>query len=126
MAVYALISAEDVLTFSAGPDAVLDPSPDPGTASAWAVDVARGINAGIAARLGWGDDWDAMLDVDAVYELRNAALIASGDDYKRRESPFGVAGYADSEGVGFRVAKDYLESVRPIVDRYRNVAAGFA
>jgi hypothetical protein len=46
--------------------------------------------------------------------------MAGGEAYKRREAPFGVTGYNDMEGNAIRLARDYLEGVKPVIDRYGN------
>jgi hypothetical protein len=79
----------------------------------WATLVAGAVNDGITARL----DGAAITDPPPP-ELVTAARYAASEAYKRREIPFGVTGYADLSGAAFRVAKDYLEGIRPIVDRY--------
>jgi hypothetical protein len=83
----------------------------------WADAVARAIESGILTRLN-GNVWDEVLP-DVMYdELRASALIAGAEGYKRKEATFGVTGYADLEGNAIRVAKDYLEGIRPMIDRY--------
>jgi hypothetical protein len=95
--------------------------------SEWAALCASAVNAGIDRRL-----WDAALvnplsdppDVTLYAELHYAALIAGAEAYKRREAAFGVTGYSDLQGIAIRVARDYLESVSPIIARYATF--GFA
>lgn len=84
----------------------------------WAATVAAAISAGFDHRLS-----DA--DVDGTEpELVAAALTAAGDAYKRRETPFGVTGYADLQGAAIRVARDPLEAVEPILRRYATPGIG--
>ena len=52
-----------------------------------------------------------------------ALLIGGAEAYKRREATFGLTGYADLEGSAIRVAKDYLDSVTPLIQRYSMVRA---
>lgn len=87
--------------------------------SAWADACAAAVEAGITTRLNaaalvepYPPDMQAELDV--------AATLAGAEAYKRREATFGLTGYADLEGNAIRVAKDYLEGVKPIIDRYSN------
>jgi hypothetical protein len=90
--------------------------------TAWADACADAIDAGIDARLD-GSAVDA--DYPELYpELTWAALIAGADAYKRRETPFGVTGYADLTGAALRVARDPLEAIAPIIGRY--ATAGIA
>jgi hypothetical protein len=53
-------------------------------------------------------------------ELDVAAMLAGAEAYKRKEATWGLTGYADLEGNAIRVAKDYLEGIKPIADRYGN------
>jgi len=81
----------------------------------WANAVAGAVVQGITHRLN-----GATTTPEAETELNVAAMIAGAEAYKRREATFGVAGYADLEGNAIRVAKDYLEGMRPVIDRYGN------
>jgi hypothetical protein len=81
----------------------------------WADIVAAAINSGIATRLNGAVYVEPSL---AFYELKAAAMIAGAEGYKRREATFGLTGYGDLEGNAIRVAKDYLEGVKNIIDRY--------
>jgi len=81
----------------------------------WANAIASAVTSGVMIRL------NGMVLVDpspAVDELNVALLLAGAEGYKRREATFGLTGYADLEGSAIRVAKDYLEGMRPIIDRY--------
>jgi hypothetical protein len=80
----------------------------------WATLVAAAVNDGITAKLD-----GAVLAVPPPSELVTAARYAATEAYKRREVAFGVTGYADLSGAAYRVAKDYLAGVDPIVGRYR-------
>lgn len=79
----------------------------------WANAVAAAVLAGITARLNGAvpTAWE---------ELNVAALLAGAEAFKRREAAFGLTGYADMEGNAIRVARDYLEGMKPIIDRYSN------
>ena len=83
--------------------------------STWADAVAAGVSVGIDRRLNGG-----TVPPDSEAEVRVAATLAGAEAYKRRSAPFGVTGYADLAGVGIRVARDYLEGVKPLVDRWSN------
>ena len=92
------------------------PSPEDRT---WSDLCAAAVNGGIAVRLS-----DALLvnPPDGLYaELNYAATLAGAEAYKRREAAFGLTGYVDLQGAAIRVARDYLESVAPIVARYATV-----
>lgn len=88
------------------------PSPDE---TAWADACAAGVVDGIIQRLN-----GAAITDPAPTELQNVALMGGAECYKRREAIFGMTGYADLEGAAIRVARDYLDGVRPIIDRYGN------
>jgi len=80
----------------------------------WATLVAAAVNDGIDVLL----DGAAIIDPPPA-ELVVAARYAATEAYKRRDVAFGVTGYADVSGAAFRVARDYLTGVAPIVARYR-------
>lgn len=80
----------------------------------WAQACADAVNDGIAIRLNGAPVVDPPPP-----ELHTAAIMAGGEAYKRREAPFGVTGFSDAEGA-IRLAKDYLEGIRPMIDRYGN------
>jgi hypothetical protein len=85
----------------------------------WADACARAVSAGLDARLE-GAGWAAPPIEPAILpaELTWAALTAGVEAYKRREAIFGITGYVDMQGAALRVARDYLEAVAPIVERY--------
>jgi len=83
--------------------------------TAWASACASAVQAAIEHRLNGAVVTDPSPAFD---ELRVAARIAGGEAYKRKEATFGVTGYADLQGAAIRVAKDYVEGVRPIINRY--------
>lgn len=56
-------------------------------------------------------------------ELIAAARMAASELYRRRDAPFGSTGYVDpTSGQLFRLARDYLEGVKPVLWRYRDVS----
>jgi len=77
--------------------------------------VAAALVSGLTVRLNGAIIVDGSMAED---ELDVALLIAGAEAYKRQEATFGLTGYADLEGNAIRVAKDYLDSIRPIIDRY--------
>jgi len=82
--------------------------------TAWADAVAAALVSGVAHRL------NGAIIVDgsgAEDELNVALLIGGAEGYKRREATFGLTGYADIEGNAIRVARDYLDGVRPLIER---------
>jgi len=81
----------------------------------WADAVAKAITSGLNVRLNGAVIVDPSPAED---ELNVALLLAGAEGYKRREATFGLTGYADLEGSAIRVAKDYLEGMRPLIDRY--------
>jgi hypothetical protein len=86
--------------------------------TAWAGECARAVNAAIDAYLGVVPDPipQAMYD-----EVRGNALTAGGDAYRRRDAPFGMAGYSDVSGISERVARDYINGILPQLDRWRTI-----
>ena len=101
------VTGAEVLAF-VGIDA-----PTPGEET-WSNAVAVAVSSGIDTRLN-----GATVPAGAPEaEVRAAAVMAASEGFRRRTAPFGVTGYADLQGVAIRVARDYLEGVRPLVDRY--------
>jgi hypothetical protein len=83
----------------------------------WANACALAVNAGIDQRLNGATVADPSPGHD---ELAAAALIAGGEAFSRRSTPFGVTNYADLTGVAIRVARDYLDSIGPMIARWSN------
>lgn len=81
----------------------------------WADLCAAAVSAGIDARTA-GAVWVNPPLQPA--ELLLAARQAGVEAYKRREATFGLTGYVDLQGAAIRIARDYLEAVAPIIDRY--------
>jgi len=81
--------------------------------TAWAEACAAAVNDGIVVRLNGA----AIIDPPPS-ELTTAALMAGSEAFKRREAPFGITGFNDIEGNAIRLARDYLDSIRPVIDRY--------
>jgi hypothetical protein len=104
------VTAAAILTRSGAPAA---PSPDD---SEWAELCAAAVNAGIDDVLE-----DALAEGSVAGtepELLWLASSAGVEAYKRREAVFGITGYVDLQGAAIRVARDYLEASRPILNRY--------
>jgi len=78
----------------------------------WSDMVAEALLEGLTIRL------NGALPPTPSRELDVALLIGGAEAYKRREATFGLTGYADLEGNAIRVARDYLDSIRPMIDRY--------
>jgi len=89
--------------------------------TAWADAVAAAVESAITERLNGATIADPS---PARSELEVAATIAAAEAYKRKEAIFGVTGYSDIQGTAIRVARDYMDSVYPIVNRYRKLAMG--
>ena len=100
------VTGAEVLAF-VGIDA-----PKPGE-STWADAVALAVSTGIDTRLN-----GATVPPEGVPEVQVAATLAAAEAFRRRSAPFGVTGYSDLAGVAIRVARDYLEGVKPLVDRW--------
>lgn len=89
-----------------------------GAETEWATACADAVESAIVERLGGAVIADPS---GALDELSLAARIAAGEAYKRKEATFGVTGYADLQGAAIRVARDYVDGVYPLVNRYRIV-----
>jgi len=83
----------------------------------WADMVSKALVSGLTQRLNGAIITDGS---GAEDELNVALLIGGAEAYKRREATFGLTGYADLEGNAIRVARDYLDGVRPLIERYGN------
>jgi hypothetical protein len=59
-------------------------------------------------------------DIDTVPNQvhRQAILIASSELFHRRSAPNGVAQFASFDGAPIRVAKDPMNAVYPLLQRY--------
>jgi hypothetical protein len=84
--------------------------------SAWADACADAVNSGFSWRL----DGATFVNPpgELVGELVTAARGCGVETYKRREAPFGLTGYVDLQGAAVRIARDPLEAVAPILERY--------
>lgn len=82
--------------------------------TAWADLCAAAVEEAITVRLN-----GAVVPDPPTPELRTVAIMAAGEAYKRREAPFGVANF-DGQGEAVRLARDYLEAIKPQLDRYGN------
>lgn len=105
------VTAAQVLAFVGASS----PSPDE---TEWATACAAAVESAITERLNGAEIVDPSPALD---ELAVAARLAAAEAYKRKEATFGVTGYADLQGAAIRVARDYMDGVRPIIDRYRIV-----
>ena len=94
---------------------VAAPKPDD---VSWADECASAVSHGIDNYLGVQPD---PLPVGMYEEVRANALTAGGDAYRRRDAPFGMAGYSDVSGISERVARDYLNGIYPQLDRWRSI-----
>jgi len=82
----------------------------------WAISLASAISSGIDAYLG-----DELI-IPPHLEIESAALRAFGYAWKYREAPFGEAQWMDEQGGAIRLAGDWLDPIKPILNRYRSVA----
>jgi hypothetical protein len=113
--VVAWVTADEILLQSG---AATDPPSAPAPDREWAELCASAISAGLDGRL---EGVEPPLDPASAPELAWSALLAGVEAYKRREAAFGLTGYVDLQGAAIRVARDYLESVAPIIARYATV-----
>jgi hypothetical protein len=81
----------------------------------WADAVALALIAGLTVKLNGAVIASPSMAED---ELNVALMIGGAEAYKRREATFGLTGYADLEGNAIKVAKDYLDGVKPLIMRY--------
>jgi hypothetical protein len=79
----------------------------------WAQKVTDAINEGIDQRLN-----GAAVTNPVPAELVTAAYLAGSEAFRRREASFGSTGYSDMEGTATRLARDYLDSIAPVINRY--------
>lgn len=82
----------------------------------WSDACAAAVEAAIISRLGGAVIADPSPALD---ELSVAARLAAAEAFKRKEATFGVTGYSDLQGAAIRVARDYMDGVYPLVNRWR-------
>lgn len=102
------------VTSTSGLAFVRIPSPSEGE-QAWADMLAVAINSGIAHYI------NTPVTFTGKLEVRAAAHRAFGYAWKYREAPFGEAQALNEEGLSIRLAKDWLDQIKPVLDRYRDV-----
>lgn len=105
-------------------DALGIASPDE-LATAWAAACAAAVSAAIDTLL--ADDHElAGIDPDGEEwaEITRAATVAGVYAYKQRDAPLGVSTFSDLEGAAIRLARDYIDAIRPILDRYARPGIG--
>lgn len=83
----------------------------------WSILLSEAINSAIDSYLG-----AVVLDESATDEIKAAAYRAFGYAWKYREAPFGEAQWLDEQGGAIRLAGDWIDPIKPILNRYRNVA----
>jgi hypothetical protein len=103
------VSASDVLAYAG----VKTPSQ---AETDWATQVASAVESGVNVRLNGAVIVDPSPALD---EIKLAATYAAGEAYKRKEVPFGGSGFADTATAN-ALARDYLASVAPQIDRHGN------
>jgi hypothetical protein len=108
------LTPDELLTYCGAPE------PHDTADLAWASLVIAGATAGISRALNRGDA--PVLEPGASAELTMALRFAAAEGWKRREAPFAVLPYADLSGAAVRLSRDYLESIRPILQRWNRVS----
>ena len=110
------VTGAEVLVHSG---AYSDPAAATPADTEWADLCAAAVSSGMDRRLD-GAVWPAppIEPAEAPAELLLAARQAGVEAYKRREATFGLTGYVDLQGAAIRIARDYLESIAPLIDRY--------
>jgi RES domain-containing protein len=81
----------------------------------WATAVSKAIVAALTQSLNGAT---IASPSGAEDELNVALLIGGAEAYKRQEATFAQAGYADLEGNAIKFSRDYLDSIKPIINRY--------
>lgn len=89
----------------------------------WAAQCAEAVSSGINRYLGVAAD---PLPEGALEEIAPAAIVAGTEAYKRREAPWGMTGYLDLQGAALRVSRDWLDSIRPQLQRWASPVERFA
>lgn len=89
--------------------------------TAWSISLANAINAGIDQYLGTPTT-NPLIYNALPNEIETAALRAFGYAWKYREAPFGEAQWLDEQGGSVRLARDWIDPIKPILNRYRDVA----
>ena len=81
----------------------------------WADAVAKAVVSGVTVKLN-----GAVIESPSMAEdeLNVALLLAGAEAYKRSEATFGSVGFADLEGSATKLARDYIEGIKPLIDRY--------
>lgn len=85
--------------------------------AAWADDVAAAVNAAVTHELDYPVTYVDPLPLDMVSDLHVAALAIGAERMKRREAPFGIAGY-DVSGGAVRLSADDLMAGRVAITRW--------
>jgi hypothetical protein len=81
----------------------------------WSDMVAKALVAGLTVRLNGAIPLDGTMAED---ELNVALLLGGAEGYKRKEATFAQTGYADPEGGAITLARDYLDSIKPLINRH--------
>jgi hypothetical protein len=83
----------------------------------WAILLSEAINSAVDSYLGV-----VTLDAAASDEIKAAAYRAFGYGWKYREAPFGEAQWLDEQGGAIRLAGDWIDPIKPILNRHRDVS----
>jgi alpha-D-ribose 1-methylphosphonate 5-triphosphate synthase subunit PhnI len=103
------LTGPELLAYVAGDTT---PAADDG---AWADDVAAAVNAALTRELDY--PVDTVMSPESVADLHVAALAIGAERMKRREAPFGIAGY-DVSGGAVRISGDDLAAGRVAIVRW--------
>jgi hypothetical protein len=85
----------------------------------WANTLAPAINSAIDEYLGAGFE----VSYPPQIEISAAALRSFGYAWKYREAPFGEAQWLDEQGGSVKLARDWIDPIKPILARYRDVTS---
>jgi len=87
----------------------------PADLAPWADEVALAVNAAVNHALDLPDG--TLLSAEALADLHVAALAIGAERMKRREAPFGIAGF-DVSGGAVRLSADDLAAGRVAIARW--------
>ena len=104
-----LITGPELYGYIAGGSATTNPDD-----LAWSDEVAAAVNAAATHEL----EGEPIAELSpAWHDLHAHALMAGAETYKRREAPFGIAGF-DVQGGAIRMSADDLKPLRAAIARW--------
>jgi hypothetical protein len=108
-----LVNGPELYAYLAGGSATTNPDD-----LAWSDEVAAAINAAATHELELlPEEPEPVAGTPAWDDLHAHALMAGAETYKRREAPFGIAGF-DVQGGAIRMSADDLKPLRAAIARW--------